>query len=878
MKRKPVFLLIVFLALTGMQLSIAEEGPAYLNPDLPVSQRVDDLISRMTLEEKISQMMDVARAIPRLGIPEYNWWNECLHGVARAGIATVFPQAIGLAATWNTDLMFEVADVTSTEARAKHHEFVRQGDFGRYKGLTMWSPNINIFRDPRWGRGQETYGEDPYLTGRMGVAFVKGLQGDDPHYLKVVSTPKHYAVHSGPEPDRHHFDAVTDLRDLYDTYLPAFRATVEEAGAWSVMCAYNRYLGEACCAGPRLLRDILRNDWGFEGYIVSDCGAIDDIYRHHRIVGDAAEASALSVKSGTDLECGNSYRDLKQAVRRGFITEAELDVALRRLFTARIRLGMFDPPERVAYARIPFEKNDCEAHRALSVRAARESLVLLKNDGLLPLKRDIKTIAVIGPNADNRFVLLGNYNGTPSKSVTVLEGIQNKVGKNTRVLYARGCNYVDKNPPAELVPAGVLRTNGQAGLRAEYYMNQALEGEPLHVRVDREIDSNWWRSAVPGLGHANFSVRWQGELIAPKGGNYRFSLMGDDGYRLIVNGDTLIDNWSDHDIEIRTATVSLKAKEALPVTVEYYQNQGAAWIRFEWSEIGGDPFRDAIEAAKNSDLIVFAGGIGAMLEGEEMPVRIEGFTGGDRTRIDLPDIQVELLKALKMTGKSVVLVLMSGSAVTVNWADRNLPAILQVWYPGQEGGTAIADVLFGDCNPAGRLPVTVYKSLDQLPPFEDYAMEERTYRYFTGDPLYPFGHGLSYTRFVYSELQIPDTVTAGEDVCVSVTVENAGGMAGDEVVQLYVSDVEASFPVPIRSLQGFRRIHLAPGQKKEVAFTLTPRQLAFWDDSANQILEPGFFEIAVGGKQPGFSGSADAETTGSLTGRFEVLGDRILYR
>ena len=720
------FLAAVILSVI-FSLSLAAQTnqplPKYKNPRLPVDERVSDLISRMTLEEKVSQMIDRAPAIQRLDIPAYNWWNESLHGVARAGLATVFPQAIGLAATWDTDLMLRVADVISTEARAKHHEAARSGDYGRYKGLTMWSPNINIFRDPRWGRGQETYGEDPYLTARMGVQFVKGLQGNDPKYYKVISTPKHYAVHSGPEPERHRFDAVTDQRDLYDTYLPAFEACVKEAGADSVMCAYNRYMGEACCASDTLLRRLLREDWRFNGYVVSDCGAISDIYAGHKLVKTEAEASAMAVKIGTDLSCGQEYKSLIEAVKRGLISEAEIDVSLRRLLAARFKLGMFDPPEMVAFARIPISENDSPAHRQLALEAARRSIVLLKNDGgMLPLKRDLKKIAVIGPTAADPLVLLGNYNGTPSRAVTLLEGIKNKVAPQTTVVYEQGCDLVEAGP-----------TNKAVALAAE------------------------------------------------------------------------------------------------------------------------------------SDVVIFVGGITPRLEGEEMNVGLEGFRGGDRTDIRLPKVQEELLKALAATGKPVVLVLTSGSALAINWANEHLPAIMQTWYPGEEGGTALADVLFGDTNPAGRLPVTFYKSIEQLPPFEDYRMAGRTYRYFTGEPLYPFGYGLSYTRFAYSNLSVPKRARAGATVTVKVRVTNTGKVAGDEVVQLYVKDLQATVPVPLRALQGFKRIHLRPGESQVVTFTLTPRQWSLVDQQFKRVVEPGDFEITVGGAQPGAQPSSTQVLTTKVT-------------
>jgi len=828
----------------------------------------------MTLEEKVSQMMNAAPRIARLDIPAYDWWNESLHGVARAGVATVFPQAIGLAATWNTDLMLRVADVISTEARAKYHDADRKGDHGRYKGLTFWSPNINIFRDPRWGRGQETYGEDPYLTARMGVGFVKGLQGDDPKYFKVIATPKHYAVHSGPEADRHRFDATTDQRDLYETYLPAFEACVKEAGAYSVMCAYNRYQGEPCCAHNTLLKKILRDDWKFPGYVVSDCGAIYDIYKFHKVVEGQAAASAVAVKLGTDLDCGSDYRSLVEAVKQRLLKEEDIDIAVKRLFTARFRLGMFDPPEMVPYARIPIEKNDSAEHRQLALQAARESIVLLKNqNGVLPLRKTLKRIAVIGPTADDLPVLLGNYNGTPSSYVTPLRGIEKKA-TGARVGFEQGCNIAEEGPVNSLVPASALNDGTGSGLKAEYFANRNLEGAPIAARTDQTVDSNWMNSRVQGLGEMNFSIRWTGKLTPRLSGRYSLAVSGDDGYRLWVNGSKAIDNWSTHATETRQTSINLEAGRAYDIKLEYFQAGGEASIRLEWG-VPGEATGKAVKLARESDVVVFVGGISPRLEGEEMKVTVEGFRGGDRTSLDLPKVQEELLKAVVATGKPVVLVLTSGSALGVNWANEHVAAIVQLWYSGAEGGTALADVLFGDYNPAGRLPVTFYKSVAQLPAFEDYRMAGRTYRYFEGEPLFPFGHGLSYTRFAYSKLQVADRVKAGENVSVSLAVTNSGRVAGDEVVQLYVRHVAASSPVAKRSLQGFKRVHLKPGQTQTVSFTLTPRQVSLIDNQSRRVVEPGEIEIQVGGGQ---ISSLLSSSRRPMTARLKITGDVVVVK
>lgn len=871
---------LVFCLLLSCHLLDAQEmnnQPEYLDHTLPMARRVDDLISRMTLEEKISQMGHSAQAIPRLQIPEYNWWNECLHGVARAGTATVFPQAIALAATWNTDLMRQIAEVTSTEARAKHHEYARQGDRDIYKGLTFWSPNINIFRDPRWGRGQETYGEDPYLTSRMGVAFVKGLQGDDPKYFKVIATPKHYAVHSGPEPERHAFDAVTNNRDLYDTYLPAFEACIKEAGAFSVMCAYNRYMGEACCGSPRLLQKILRADWGFQGYVVSDCGAIADIFEHHKISKTGAEAAALAVKSGTDLNCGSVYQSaLLEAVQQKLLPEEEINTAVRRLFMARFKLGMFDPPELVKYAGIPFEVNDSPEHRQLSLRAAQESIVLLKNENnLLPLKQDLKRIAVIGPTANSYLMLLGNYHGTPSRYVTPLRGIQNKAGRTTEVVYAHGCDLIEEDKIIHNLSSENLSAGGKPGLQAEYFRSANLEGEPFFTKIDPIDNANWiYGTRLPNLRkEPKFSIRWSGMFTAPETGDYKFTVTGDDGYRLFLDGKAVIENWAEHDAAAsKSNRLHLEKGKAYPLRLEFFHNSGRPQLFVQWELLNFDYFNQAIELAKRAEVVIFAGGITAQLEGEEMRVDYEGFRGGDRTSLDLPNVQERLLKALHATGTPVVLVLSSGSALAVNWANENILTIIQLWYPGQEGGTALADVLFGDYNPAGRLPVTFYKSVEQLSPFADYNMKGRTYRYFEGDPLFPFGFGLSYTKFEYRHLSLPDKIKAGETAKVSVEVHNTGKWAGDEVVQLYVKDLTASAPVPLRALQGFKRIHLKPGETQVVEFVLQPRQLARIDGKNQFVVEPGGFEIAVGGVLPGTA----AATTGTLTKEIRITGESYL--
>jgi beta-glucosidase len=825
-----------------------------------IEERVNDLVSRMTLEEKVSQMVHDAPAIERLGVPAYNWWNECLHGVAFAGIATVFPQAIGLAATWDTRLMYEVATAISDEARAKHHDALRRNSHDQFFGLTFWSPNINIFRDPRWGRGQETYGECPYLTSRMGVAFVKGLQGDDPRYLKLVSTPKHYAVHSGPEPDRHHFNAVVDERDLRETYLPAFEACVKEGQAFSVMGAYNRTNGEPCCASPTLLEKILRQEWGFKGYVVSDCGAIDDIYAHHKVVDTPAEAAALAVKAGCDLNCGTTYPALLEAVKLGLIDEETIDRSVRRLFTARFLLGMFDPPEQVHYAQIPYEVVNSPGHRELALQAARESIVLLKNEGnLLPLSKEVNSIAVIGPIANDLNVLLGNYNGTPVQAVTPLEGIRRKVSAGTRVYYAQGCDVAKGVPTLSVIPSTCLRpadgNAGVMGLTGEYYASRMFEGEPLFTRTDAAIDFQWGRESRAFAGTIPAGVRWSGFLIPPLDGIYRLGFDAGIGARLYLDDKLIVEKtaWNQ---TVNVAEVELEAGRIYAIRFESPVSHNGA-SRLLWSMPGADHLAEALRVAGKADVIVLVLGLTPTVEGEEIAIEIEGFRGGDRTEIGLPAPQEELLRKVCALGKPTVLVLMGGSALAVTWAAENVPAILEAWYPGQAGGDAIADVLFGDYNPAGRLPVTFYRSTEDLPPFTDYRMAGRTYRYFRGEPLFPFGYGLSYTRFAYSNLRLSadritldNTAMDAPALTVSVDVQNTGGRAGDEVVQMYITDLEASVPVPLRQLAGFMRLHLQPGETQTVTFTVTTRQLSLIDNRGNRVVEPGEFEIAVGGRQP----------------------------
>ena len=848
------------------QTSAQNDLPPYKNTKISFDERAEDLVSRMTLEEKILQMQNNAPAIPRLGISAYEWWNEALHGVARAGVATVFPQAIGMAATFNEKLIFDIADVISTEARAKHHEAVRRNDFGRYKGLTFWSPNINIFRDPRWGRGQETWGEDPFLTGKLGTAFVRGLQGNDPKYLKVSAAVKHFAVHSGPEPERHAFDAIASERDMRETYLPAFRTTILDGKATGVMCAYNRLNGLPACAGDPLLVDILRGEWQFKGHVVSDCGAVYDIHIFHKFVKTEAEASALAVKSGTDLTCGTEYKSLNEAVKKNLIDEAAITKAVTNLMKIRFRLGMFDQPETVKYAQIPFSENDSSAHHKLSLQASRESLVLLKNNGILPLKKDLKTIAVIGPNADDKEVLLGNYNGKPSEWTTVLDGIKKKVSPNTKVLFSRGLYQTGEN--FEPVSA----QNFPNGLKAEYFNNQDFSGQPAVVRTDPNINFFWSDTEPPkGIIEKNFAVRWTGKLTAPETGKYDFGWRGRGFLKVWLDGKIVLEESKNARNSKHNTTLDFEAGKTYDLKVEYVENKSdSSASRLIWSppSAQAELRQEALNAAKQADVVVMAMGINPFVEGEQLDVKLEGFRGGDRTDLALPKPQQDLIKEIHRLGKPVVLVTMSGSALALNWENENLPAILHAWYPGQYGGAAIADVIFGDYNPAGRLPVTFYKSASDLPPFDDYKPEGRTYRYFRKTPLYPFGYGLSFSKFTCTHLKLQKSIKAGENLTVSADVRNTSKISGDEVVQLYLSDTSASVPVPIRNLVGVQKVNLKPNEKRKVTFTINPRQMSVFLDDGKRVIEPGEFSVSIGGTQPGFLN----HSTGNIEGKFNVTG------
>jgi beta-glucosidase len=842
---------IILVALLTTAFGQPASAP-YLDPTLSPEKRAADLVSRMTLEEKVLQMQNSAPAIPRLGVPVYNWWNEALHGVAQRR-ATVFPEPIGLGASFDSELVGRMADVISTEARAKFHEAMRQPPVtevapgaapGRIAYLDYWSPNINIFRDPRWGRGQETYGEDPYLTSRMGVAFVKGMQGDNPRYLKTIATPKHFAVHSGPEPLRHSFNAKVSEYDLVNTYLYAFKAAVTEGKAGSIMCVYNAVDGVPGCASTDLLQKRLRQQWGFRGYVVSDCGAIGDIVRSHKYTATQGAASVAAVKAGTDLTCGGEYKSLLDEVKAGTITEAEITRSAERLFEARIRLGMFDSPERVPYARIPYSVNDSAAHRQLAREAERKAIVLLKNQGgILPLKATVGRIAVIGPSADDPVGLLGNYNGISSKQVTPLEGIAKQFAK-AKVQYALGANYTSTTP-ALVAPNVLLTPDGRGpGMLVEYWDNADFQGQPKLRRTEPRVyfDSFMEEPAVmAAINGENYSIRWTATLTPPATGDYAISARTGQWNR---NGKIrlFID-----DKEVNptgpagpkpaglgpgpggrrglAAPMPLEGGRRYGVRVEFQQTGPEGSAELNWIPPAPVLLAEAEKVAKDSDVVILCVGLNGSQEGE----------GRDRTAIELPDTEENLVKAVIATGKPVVVVLTSGSAVAANYAAEHAAAVLSAWYGGEEAGTAIADTLAGTNNPAGRLPVTFYKSTSQLPEFTDYNMKGRTYRYFKGEPLYPFGFGLSYSTFQYSGLTAKRTGKVAE---VRATVKNTSAVDGDEVVQLYV-DGGPGEDAPIRNLRGFQRIHLRAGESRQVTFTV-----------ASGDLPKEKVAISVGGGQP----------------------------
>ena len=848
---------LLFAALSTLAVtSLTAQVPAYQNPQLLAAQRADDLLGRLTLEEKALLMMDTSPAIPRLGIPPFQWWNEALHGVGRNGIATVFPITMAMAASWDDALLHRVYTAVSDEARAKAQQAKRAGDIKRYQSLSFWTPNINIFRDPRWGRGQETYGEDPYLTGRMGLAVVRGLQGVGYHgedlgiskYRKLLACAKHFAVHSGPEWNRHTFDIESlPERDLWETYLPAFKTLVQEGRVAEVMCAYQRIDGEACCAQHRYEQQILRNEWGFQGLITSDCGAIRDFLpQWHNVAKDAAEASAKAVLAGTDVECGSEYKNLPEAVRRGDIREADLDRSLRRLLIARFELGDFDSDELVAWTKIPASCIASAEHKALAYQMAQQSIVLLKNNGILPIvnsKSAGRKIVVMGPNANDSVMMWGNYNGQPTETTTILQGIRQYL---PQVPFVQGCTWTRKEVPTSMFNR-IFTDDGRPGLQANYWNNERMEGLPaMAIRLTEplHLDNGGNTAFAPGVNLEHFAARYEGEFRPLQDGEVTLDILNDDYAMLVFNGDTLVNRRNGHGVRDAHATYQVKAGNCYPLLLVYAQSTGHAMLQFDitmtdHSPAAQSPLTAPKSPLKEAETVIFVGGIAPRLEGEEMKVSEPGFRGGDRTSIELPQVQRQWLAELKKAGKRIIFVNCSGSAIALTPESDMADAIIQAWYGGEKGGQAVADVLFGACNPSGKLPVTFYRSTDELPDFLDYRMQNRTYRYYQGKPLFPFGFGLSYTTFDISTPQYIDNK-------VRVTVSNTGRQDGTEVVQVYIRR-QADTEGPLKTLRGYSRVSLKAGESRVVDIDLPRERFEGWDPQTNTMrVVPGRYELMVG--------------------------------
>jgi len=880
--------LIFLIPLIGAE---AQQEP-YLNPRLPVAERAHDLVSRMTLDEKASQLEYQSPAIPRLKIPEYGTWNEALHGVAYAGYATVFPQAIGMAATWDLAIVHEEGTVISAEGRAKFNQAQAEGNHRVFYGLTFWSPNINIFRDPRWGRGQETFGEDPFLTSRLGVAFVEGVQGDDPNHPRAVATSKHFAVHSGPEKLRHGFNVDPSPRDLEETYLPAFRATVTEGHVDSVMCAYNAVDNWPSCTNALLLKNHLRDAWGFKGFVVSDCNAINDVNEGHHQTADFLHSAALALQAGTDLSCNlwtPGFTKLADAVRAGLVPESLVTQAVERVYTARFELGLFDPPGSSPLDRLRLV--DIEgSNRKVALKAAEESIVLLKNNGILPLK-NAGRIAVVGPEADQLISILGNYAGTPVDPVTPLDGMIWQFGKG-KIVYAQGSTL------AQGVNVPVPRSVFPAGLTTEFFATTDLTGRPVAWSTEPEVQADWESALpVPQLATHDYSVRWSGEIAVPAPGRYvfyiepgySFPFSPKETYRLLIDGKVLSEG-SLHqsrdpsvpetpgeppvEISPRVPRIPIDFTDSRPheFRLEYSHSgdRAGGGVILKWEAPADVQLAEAVDRAKQADVVVAFVGLSPQLEGEEMPLKIDGFDGGDRTSLALPAAQLKLLDAVAATGKPVIVVLQSGSAVALSWARDHAAALLEAWYPGVEGGTAIARTLAGESNPAGRLPVTFYAGLEGLPAFTDYSMHNRTYRYFKGTPLWGFGYGLSYSRFRYQHLRLSNqTLQAGDPLSATVTVTNTSATAGDEVVEAYLKTPQQDGS--IQSLVGFERVSLAPGTTRQVIVRIDPRSLSSVDEQGNRSILAGKYTLTVAGAQP-------QETVTKTTAEFIVTGTMRLPR
>lgn len=840
---------LVAIVLAGFPSFVSAQLLPYQNHELSAEERAEDLCKRLTLEEKSLLMMNGSPAIERLGIPSFDWWSEALHGVGRNGLATVFPSCIGMAASFDDDLIEEVFTAVSDEARAKNTLARREGKNGKYKGLSFWTPNINVFRDPRWGRGQETYGEDPYMNGRMGLRVVKGLQGDGTgKYYKLHACAKHYAVHSGPEKTRHSFDIERlPARELWETYLPAFKMLVKNGKVQQVMCAYQRFEGSPCCGSDRLLNSILRYDWGFDGLVVSDCGAIGDFYREgrHEVSKDAKAASALGVLSGTDVECGGVYKNLPGAVKRGDVKESDIDVCVKRLLKGRFELGDFDPDSIVPWTSIPMSVVGSVKHRELARKMAREQMVLLKNNGILPLSPDAANIMVMGPNAADSTMMWGIYYGQPAHTVTALEGLNARTGR--KLPYARACT-VTRMTDQESVFGNFHCSKGK-GMEASYWNNTGMSGQPdVEVVYTSAIslDNGGNTAFAPGVNLTNFTTRIKGTYTADRDEMLRMVYNNDDGLRIIINGDTVHNRWKTDPLNFRDREFAVEKGKKYYIEVDYMQLEDDATLNFDILRSRDVTPADAVAKAKDAEVVIFIGGISPVYEREEAKVNEPGFDNGDRTSIELPEPQREILKALHSAGKKIVFVNCSGSAVALTPENDVCDAILQAWYPGEQGGHAIADVIFGDYNPSGKLPVTFYKNDSQLPAFDDYLMEGRTYRYMREAPLYQFGYGLSYTRF-----DISRPVYSNDKI--KVRVKNTGKVAGTEVVQVYMRR-PADADGPNKTLRGYARVTLAPGESRDVVIDFPKHLFENWDEKEQEMrVVPGEYELMVG------SSSADRD-------------------
>jgi beta-glucosidase len=850
------YLLFALILINSHAFSQQLTSFPFQNDKLSIDQRLDDLIGRLTLDEKIAQMLNSAPAIERLGIPAYDWWSEALHGVARTNYhVTSFPQAIAMAATWDATAIKKMADITSTEGRAVFNLTSRaEHKSGRYQGLTYWTPNINIFRDPRWGRGQETYGEDPFLTATMASAFVHGLQGNDPNHLKAAACAKHFAVHSGPEISRHSDNVNPSLYDLWDTYLPAFRELVVNAKVAGVMCAYNAVNTQPCCANDLLMNEILRRQWKFKGYVTSDCWAVDDFFRYHKTHKDAISSAVDAVIHGTDLECGNSvYRTLLTAVKTGLVSQSVIDSSVRRLFRIRFMLGIFDKVSSNPYGQLGAPAIGSKANIDHALRMAHESIVLLRNENnILPLSKSIRRIAVIGPNADDAHVLLGNYNGTPAHVTTILEGIRKAV-PDADIIYEKAISFTSDTIFESKDFMSHVTTDGKPGISASYFPNPDLEGQPLVKRIENTFEHYWNEGESPAdkLPGMYYSARFTCSLQFGLDTTLHFMIQADDGFRLLLNDSLIIDAWKGSRGLAKEFDLSLKKNKAASLSIEYYQGEGPGYFNLQMGHFIKTDFNKIKERVKDADIILFAGGISPQLEGEEMPVAVPGFKGGDRTSISVPAVQTELMKKLIETSKPVIFLMLTGSPLAIPWESEHVPVIVNAWYGGQAAGTAVADVLFGNYNPAGRLPVTFYRSDTDLPAFNDYDMSNRTYRYFKGTPLYPFGYGLSFSRFLYSDLSMPKEIRKGQPIRIQVQLQNTSKRDGEEVVEIYVSHQPAEFRAPIRSLKAFQRLFLKAGERRKVTFELTAGDLSLINENGALYQPTGRIVISAGGGQPG---------------------------